>query len=926
MVERNNVDGNVIVRTTFDKASEEIVPEADLKLVHPSFKVGDKVTTSPFMGTSYCVKRLMKLVKPPTQEGFSQTCSIEFELLEEKLKDTGLAPKLVNLPAWLLLPSDTQSEESQSATEDSKDNRKKRSRDEGRHVRMMHLFPSLRAKVDTKWGVQEVGFGCRIFDKNRREFHVLGPCFLYRKGWFWLVRPHDKEVPGLLWHEDVDWGETLDKVDQSQSTKLMKLLEHIIRKGRTADEKGKPPQNVDIKVIDVSSKKEKKKTTRRSKEAELSGDETGEQETKKPKQKKSRTKEAEPSEDETSKQVTKKAKTKSRKAASAEEDSETEVEDNKVLPFTISGMSRQDTESLATTMGMWVKHAQVHPGKMWFTTYQSPDPDTRTDMYQAEPELDSLPFVPAAYSQQMAIQAAVNKLEEQVNGLSNDLKSGKKSRSGGLKQQEHKNLQDAIKSTQESVKDLKKLLEKLQRDVGAYKPRAPKKKNKSSPEVTIASELVDTKERMALLEVQVGKVEKDTAKETANRLKEAENGSKQSKADREQLERRMSEMEKQLEKLKGKKHGSKPAKKKKKKGKKCDDGSQKVDSDEEPSDEEEEKGGDEDTGGGKNNDGSGSGSTGKVKDDGGQGSSKKKNGDGGTAKQGNTSKEKTTQSWHLIQTSCTVHSTSEARAPAPPRSIQQYVPARSIKKVQSSTSPPSASTPSPSPPSADQNAARASQTKPEHAEDGVITLFPSPARQSQQQQAVNMLQSLAAQNQQYGAVIPVQFGNQHWYMDAESLVGGKRFGNVIKIGSGQGGLPAITYPVDTIAIIKWGSFGFVMAFTKDVIAGPPITLSYHTYSRERSVNKTRGTKLCEREQQTLLRLENGSHLYTPWRVQMDPSLPAMQRGHCAMTSRNKSHCNCVLYVEDESRDPILSIRTKANRFYHAWPLVIVDYG
>eukprot|EP00808_Paulinella_micropora_P024711 g29526.t1 len=108
MVERYNVDGNVIVRTICGKASEGIVPEADLKLVHPSFKVGDKV-------------------KPPTQEGFSPMCSIEFELSEEKLKDTGLASKLVNLPAWLLLPSDTQSEESQSATEDSKDNRKKRS-------------------------------------------------------------------------------------------------------------------------------------------------------------------------------------------------------------------------------------------------------------------------------------------------------------------------------------------------------------------------------------------------------------------------------------------------------------------------------------------------------------------------------------------------------------------------------------------------------------------------------------------------------------------------------------------------------------------------------------------------------------------------------------------------------------------------------
>eukprot|EP00808_Paulinella_micropora_P004598 g63536.t1 len=345
MVERNNVDGNVIVRTTCDKASEEIVPEADLKLVHPSFKVGDKVTTSPFMGTSYCVKRLMKLVwksfprirqslansnyanlkatvtevKPPTQEGFSQTCSIEFELLEEKLKDTGLAPKLVNLPAWLLLPSDTQSEESQSATEDSKDNRKKRSRGspsaknvkpqkkhknkgkedeksetpdeealeldqdqgdlpqgllnkdliadwpnykslssnlnpevEGRGATRSYdaLVAKLEGKeVDTKSGVQEVGFGCRIFDKNKRELHVLGPCFLYRKGWFCLVRPHDKEVPGLLWHEDVDWGETLDK-------------------GRTADEKGKPPQNVDIKVIDVSSKKEKKKN---DKEIEGSG-------------------------------------------------------------------------------------------------------------------------------------------------------------------------------------------------------------------------------------------------------------------------------------------------------------------------------------------------------------------------------------------------------------------------------------------------------------------------------------------------------------------------------------------------------------------------------------------------------------------------------------------------------------------------------
>eukprot|EP00808_Paulinella_micropora_P024861 g56507.t1 len=472
---------------------------------------------------------------------------------------------------------------------------------------MMHLLPSLRAKVDTKWGVQEVGFGCRIFDKNRREFHVLGPCFLNRKGWFWLVRPHDKEVPGLLWHEDVDWGETLDKVDQSQSTKLMKLLEHVIRKGRTADEKGKPPHNVDVKVIDVSSKKEKKKTTR-SKEAELSGDETGEQGTKKPK-KKSRTKEAESSENEKSKQGTTKAKKKSRKAQSAEEDSETEVED-KVLPFTISGMSQQDTESLATTMGMWA---------LFWTL--------------SKLELDPVPFVPAAYSQQMAIQAAVKKLEEQLDGLSNDLKSGKKSQSGGLKQEEHKNLKDAIKSTQESVKDLNKLLEKLQRN--------------SSPEATIASELVDTKQRMAQLEVQVGKVEKDAAKETAIRLKEAETASKQSKADREfeQLERRMSEMEEQLEKLKGKKHGSKSAKKKKKKGKgKCDDGSQKVNSANESSDEEEE-GGDEDTGGGKSNDGSGSGSTGKVKDDGGQGSSKKKNGGGGTGKQGNKSKEKTVQSY-----------------------------------------------------------------------------------------------------------------------------------------------------------------------------------------------------------------------------------------------------------------------------------------
>eukprot|EP00808_Paulinella_micropora_P006349 g30945.t1 len=248
MVERNNVDGNVIVRTTCDKASEEIVPEADLKLVHPSFKVGDKVTTSPFMGTSYCVKRLMKLVwksfprirqslansnyanlkatvtevKPPTQEGFSQTCSIEFELLEEKLKDTGLAPKLCqssslvterrvpvrdrrlqgqqeeeikgDLPQGLLnkdLIADWPNYKSLSSNlipevevdAADVDTMVVHTRDEGRHVRMMHLLPSLRAKVDTKSGVQEVGFGCRIFDKNQREFHVLGPCFLYRKGW-----------------------------------------------------------------------------------------------------------------------------------------------------------------------------------------------------------------------------------------------------------------------------------------------------------------------------------------------------------------------------------------------------------------------------------------------------------------------------------------------------------------------------------------------------------------------------------------------------------------------------------------------------------------------------------------------------------------------------------------------------------------------
>ena len=117
-----------------------------------------------------------------------------------------------------------------------------------------------------------------------------------------------------------------------------------------------------------------------------------------------------------------------------------------------------------------------------------------------------------------------------------------------------------------------------------------------------------------------------------------------------------------------------------------------------------------------------------------------------------------------------------------------------------------------------------------------------------------------------------------------------------------------------------------MAFTRDVAAGPPRTLSHYTYRKARSVSKTRGTKLCQREQQTLLRLENGSHLYTPWRVQMDPSLPAIERGHCAMTSRNKSHCNCVLYVEDEGRYPTISIKTKANRFYHAWSLVIVDYG
>ena len=131
---------------------------------------------------------------------------------------------------------------------------------------------------------------------------------------------------------------------------------------------------------------------------------------------------------------------------------------------------------------------------------------------------------------------------------------------------------------------------------------------------------------------------------------------------------------------------------------------------------------------------------------------------------------------------------------------------------------------------------------------------------------------------------------------------------------------------DLIAVVSWGMFGNALVVRKDIPPGPPLTLAHYMYQKCKSVSSSRGTHLFAMEQQTLLEMENGARVYTPWRIQQNPDTPAIQRGHCALTSADPRDCNCRLVADADCRDGDVRIETLANRLYKAWSLVLVDYG
>ena len=121
-------------------------------------------------------------------------------------------------------------------------------------------------------------------------------------------------------------------------------------------------------------------------------------------------------------------------------------------------------------------------------------------------------------------------------------------------------------------------------------------------------------------------------------------------------------------------------------------------------------------------------------------------------------------------------------------------------------------------------------------------------------------------------------------------------------------------------------FGNALVVRKDIPPGPPLTLAYYTYQKCQSVSSSRGTPLFAVEQQTLLELESGAKVYTPWRIQQSPDTPAIQRGHCALTSADLTECNCRLAADADCSNGEIKIMTLAKRKYKAWSLVLVDYG
>lgn len=129
-----------------------------------------------------------------------------------------------------------------------------------------------------------------------------------------------------------------------------------------------------------------------------------------------------------------------------------------------------------------------------------------------------------------------------------------------------------------------------------------------------------------------------------------------------------------------------------------------------------------------------------------------------------------------------------------------------------------------------------------------------------------------------------------------------------------------------IAIVRWGLFGNAIVIIKDIPAGPPLTLAYYMYTKCKSVSSSRGTRLYDMEQQTLLEMENGGRVFTNWRIQQRSDIPAIQMGHCALTSSDSRNCNCRLVADEDCRNGDIRIMTLANRKYTAWSLALVDYG